>query len=55
MWGAGEWDIVWVKRHAGRVATLPGFEAPDQLVGDLRECFGGMVRGGRVRIKKSCE
>jgi hypothetical protein len=51
MWGDKEWDIVWVKRHKGRVASLPGFEAPDQLVEDLRECFGGMVRSGKVRIR----
>jgi hypothetical protein len=49
MWGQGEWDIVWVKRHTGRVAVLPGFEAPELLVRDLRECFRGMVGSGRVR------
>ncbi|KAF1834099.1 alpha/beta-hydrolase [Decorospora gaudefroyi] len=50
MWGASSWDISWVKRHNGRPATLPGFEAPDALVLDLRECFGGMVARGRIQL-----
>lgn len=51
MWGASSWDMSWVKRHTGRVATLPGFEVPDSLVLDLRECFGSMVESGRVVLK----
>lgn len=47
MWGAASWDIAWVKRHQ-RPATLPGFEAPDLLVLDLRECFGGLLGQGKL-------
>ncbi|KAF1935396.1 alpha/beta-hydrolase, partial [Clathrospora elynae] len=46
-WGRSSWDIAWVKRYNNHPAMLPGFEAPDLLVLDLRECFGGMV-GGRL-------
>lgn len=47
MWGAASWDIAWVKRHQ-RPATLPGFEAPDLLVLDLRECFGTLLSQGKL-------
>jgi len=51
MWGARSWDIPWVKRHAGRPAMLPGFEAPDALVLDLRECFEMMIDSGKLKLK----
>jgi hypothetical protein len=51
MWGASFWDMSWVKRHSGRAAMLPGFEAPDTLVIDLRECFSSMIESGRVVFK----
>ncbi|KAL6706185.1 hypothetical protein ACN47E_005920 [Coniothyrium glycines] len=47
MWGAASWDIAWVKRHQ-RPATLPGIEAPDLLVLDLRECFGSLLSQGQL-------
>lgn len=43
MWGSASWNIAWVKRHQ-RPATWPGLEAPDLLVVDLREWFGGLAR-----------
>jgi len=30
---------------------LPGFETPDTLVIDLRECFSSMVEKGRIIFK----
>ncbi|KAI4937677.1 hypothetical protein J4E85_000112 [Alternaria conjuncta] len=51
IWGARSWDISWAKRHAGRPAMLPGFEAPDALVLDLRECFEMMINRGKLKLK----
>ncbi|EMD92251.1 hypothetical protein COCHEDRAFT_1203262 [Bipolaris maydis C5] len=51
MWGTSFWDMSWVKRHNGRSAMLPGFETPDTLVLDLRECFSSMVEKGRIIFK----
>jgi len=30
---------------------LPGFEAPDALVLDLRECFEMMINRGKLELK----
>ena len=49
MWGATSWELCWVKRHS-KPATLPGFEAADQLVLDLRESFGMLVGQGRLKF-----
>ncbi|KAF2851918.1 alpha/beta-hydrolase [Plenodomus tracheiphilus IPT5] len=55
MWGSASWDIAWVKRHQ-QPATLPGFEAPDLLVMDMREYFGMLMKNGRLgRIRKGSE
>ena len=51
VWGSSSWDLCWVRRHSGRPAMLPGFEAPDTLVVDLRECFGGMMESGGIVFK----
>ncbi|KAH9882364.1 hypothetical protein J1614_000600 [Plenodomus biglobosus] len=47
MWGSWSWEIAWVKRHQ-RSATLPGLEAPEVLILDLREYFGGLAKSGRL-------
>ncbi|KAF2269454.1 alpha/beta-hydrolase [Lojkania enalia] len=51
MFGSTQWPIAWVKRHQ-RPATLPAWEAPDLLVLDMRECFGGLVAQGRLMLRK---
>lgn len=42
MWGSATHRISWVKRHQ-RPARFPAWEAPDLLVLDIRECFGGLL------------
>jgi hypothetical protein len=50
MWGSASWRIAWVKRHQRPACLSPAWEAPDLLVLDLRECFGGFVAGGIVEF-----
>ncbi|KAF1954072.1 alpha/beta-hydrolase [Byssothecium circinans] len=42
MWGSASWPVSWVKRHQ-RPASLAAWEAPDQLVPDMREFFGTVL------------
>ncbi|KAI8933104.1 hypothetical protein NX059_009747 [Plenodomus lindquistii] len=55
MWGTSSWNMAWVKRHQ-QPATLPGFEAPDLLVTDLRDFVGSLVKTGRLgKLGKTAE
>ncbi|KAF2200910.1 alpha/beta-hydrolase [Delitschia confertaspora ATCC 74209] len=47
MWGVTLHKIDWIKRH-NRSARFPAWEAPDLLVLDLREFFGGLVERGVI-------
>ncbi|KAF1969724.1 alpha/beta-hydrolase [Bimuria novae-zelandiae CBS 107.79] len=38
MWGSATWNVAWVKRHQ-RLASLPAWEARDELVLDMRKYF----------------
>ena len=51
-WGNGSWELSWVKRHGGRVSMVPGFEAGDVVVVDVRECFSSMAERGRAVVKE---
>lgn len=51
MWAEAVQNLAWAKRHS-RSARWPAWEAPDLLVLDLRECFGGWVESGVVRIAR---
>ncbi|KAF2021294.1 alpha/beta-hydrolase [Aaosphaeria arxii CBS 175.79] len=50
MWGAASWHIAWVKRHQRAACLSPAWEAPDQLVLDMRECFGTFRSNGTVNL-----
>lgn len=51
MWAETVQNLAWAKRHP-RSARWPAWEAPDLLVLDLRECFGGWVESGVVRVAR---
>lgn len=49
MWGSASWPLAWIKRHQ-ETAEMPAWEAPGQLVNDMRECFGRLLEN-RLKAK----
>lgn len=50
MWASVHQNLSWVRRHE-TVSRLPAWEVPDQVVLDIRDCFGDLMEEKRVVMR----
>lgn len=50
MWASVHQNLSWVRRHE-TVSRLPTWEVPDQVVLDIRDCFGDLMEEKKVVIR----